>query len=94
MNYLYLKIEDAGFSTYTARRRAFAEHLRLVAKALHDIEWVDSCDYGRGDEDAAIDACLASGAVLAQLITDGKKARDELDAEIARAKSVSGEVSK
>jgi hypothetical protein len=61
MNYLYSRLEwEADFEQNTPERKAFAEHLKLVAKALHDIEWVDSCDYGPGDENAAILACLKS----------------------------------
>ena len=41
------------------RRMAFQQLLILVAKAMHDIEWVDSADYGPGDENEAIDKCLA-----------------------------------
>lgn len=37
------------------RRAAFSKLMKLVAKAMHDIEWVDSCDYGEGDEHKAID---------------------------------------
>ena len=65
MGYLYSRIEmDADFAQDTPERKAFAEHLKLVVKALHDIEWVDSCDYGPGDEVPAILACLnhATGA--------------------------------
>jgi hypothetical protein len=59
MNYLYSKVlHCADFSVDTPERKAFAEHLKLVAQALHDIEWVDSGDYGPGDEDRAIRACL------------------------------------
>ena len=58
MGYLYSKLEYAEFDEDTPHRKAFAAHLKLVAKALHDIEWVDSCDYGPGDENAAIEACL------------------------------------
>lgn len=59
MNYLYSKVlHDSEFPLDTPERIAFAEHLKLVAKALHDIEWVDSGDYGPGDESAAILACL------------------------------------
>jgi hypothetical protein len=48
-----------GASKYrTPHREAFASLLRLVAKAMHDIEWVDSCDYGEGDENEAIMAAL------------------------------------
>lgn len=39
-------------------RRRFAEHLRLVAKAAHDIEWVDSSDYGPNDEIDSINRVL------------------------------------
>lgn len=64
MNYLYSRIEmDATFAQDTPLRKAFAEHLDLVCKALHDIEWVDSADYGPGDEDEAIRACLQNGGL-------------------------------
>jgi len=43
------------------RRVAFANLLAVCAKAAHDIEWVDSCDYGPGDDHAAIDAALSFG---------------------------------
>ena len=59
MNYLYSKLlHCADFPINTPEREAFANHLKLVAQALHDIEWVDSGDYGPGDENAAIRACL------------------------------------
>ncbi len=62
MNYLYSRIEmDATFEQNTPLRKAFAKHLEMVCKALHDIEWVDSCDYGPGDENEAIRACLQHG---------------------------------
>lgn len=85
MDYLYLKIQDASFREHTPERRAFAKHLQLVAEALHDIEWVDSCDYGQGDESAAIRKCLAPGAILEAAIADAEKARQALAAEIERA---------
>lgn len=60
MNYLYSKVlHCADFPLDTPERIAFAAHLKLVAQALHDIEWVDSGDYGPGDENAAIRACLS-----------------------------------
>lgn len=59
MNYLYSKVlHCADFPLDTPERQEFAKHLKLVAQALHDIEWVDSGDYGPGDENAAIRACL------------------------------------
>ena len=60
MNHLYCRVRDVTFKAYTPERQAFVEHLKLVAKALHDIEWVDSGDYGPGRENEAIRACLTS----------------------------------
>lgn len=63
-NYLYDKI-NAAADNITNRnnsyhREKFSNLLRLVADAMHNIEWVDSCDYGPGDENAAIEACFQS----------------------------------
>lgn len=41
-----------------AHRLWLADLLELVAQALHDVEWVDSADYGPGDEVAAIRALM------------------------------------
>jgi hypothetical protein len=38
---------------------AFAEHLKDVAKALHDIEWVLSSDMSKGDDLDSIKKVLA-----------------------------------
>lgn len=62
-DYAYFKIDHLADSIESRAngnplRVAFAKHLRLVAKAAHDIEWVDSGDYGGGDEEAAIRAVL------------------------------------
>lgn len=88
MNYLYSKLEyDANFREDTPERRAFAKHLKLVAKALHDIEWVDSGDYGPGDDTDAIRACLSSGATLEAAVEAAHEARKVLTAELKRAYS-------
>ena len=59
-DYLYCKVEDMADRIVeagdTPERRRFAEHLRRVANAMHAIEWVDSCDLDRGEENAAIRA--------------------------------------
>lgn len=39
-------------------RLAFAQHLRECAQAAFAIEWVDSCDWGDGDEVAAVEYAL------------------------------------
>lgn len=86
MNYLYSKLEyEASFKEDTPERRAFAKHLKLVAKALHDIEWVDSGDYARGDEAEAIRACLSDGATLDAAVEAAHEARKALTEELERA---------
>jgi hypothetical protein len=88
MNYIYSKLEyEATFTADTPERRAFARHLKLVAKALHDIEWVDSGDYGPGDENAAIRACLSDAVMLATVLEMAKEAVATLQAEIDRAEA-------
>ena len=72
MDYFYFRVDEVEFPLTTIERRAFRALLSKVAKALHDIEWVDSGDYGTGDETATIRACLdfsyadyACGEILA-----------------------------
>jgi hypothetical protein len=85
MNYLYLKLKyDATFSTDTPERKAFKAHLAKVAKALHDIEWVDSGDMGPGDELESIRACLQPDAVLFTLVEQAKDTMAALRVEIER----------
>ena len=89
MNYLYSKLAyDATFRTDTPERRAFAAHLVKVAKALHDIEWVDSSDYGPGDENEAIRACLSDAIVLETAIEQAYEAEKALRAALDRACSL------
>lgn len=72
-DYLYYKVEEFAGSIaprpVSARRQEFAKLLDLVAKAMHDIEWVDSGDYSPGDEDAALDTVFAWSANIASLDT-------------------------
>lgn len=62
-DYLCHKVEEMADSLEKVnsdpRRTSFQKLLILVAKAMHDIEWVDSCDYGPGDDHASIDAVFA-----------------------------------
>lgn len=39
-------------------RILLGHRLKLCAEALHDIEWVDSCDYSKGDDHASIKVAL------------------------------------
>lgn len=68
LDYLYHKVEEAAESilSYGMREKmllweAFGKHVDLVAKALHDCEWVMSSDYGRNDADDAIRKALGEG---------------------------------
>lgn len=81
-NYAYRNIEEIEIRPKTALRRAFQAHLALVAKAMHDIEWVDSSDYSDGAEDEAIRACLGSHGELDHLIKEAKEAHAALGAMI------------
>jgi hypothetical protein len=62
-NYIYTQIQElAGELRNQAtdpRRAAFAKLLDLVGEAMGDIEWVDSSDYGPGDDHKSIDAVFA-----------------------------------
>ena len=85
MNYLYSKLEyDATFATDTPERLAFKRHLVKVARALHDIEWVDSGDMSKGAELDAIRACLQPDAVLFTLVEQAKDVMSALRAEVAK----------
>ena len=79
MDYLYSKIEwFADFEENTPKRKAFAEHLKLIVKALHDIEWVDSGDYAPGDENEAIMAVLKGVAEMNDLRQAAQQALEAL----------------
>ena len=61
MDYLYVKVAEVAGRLQVDEnypRRQFGDHLLLVAKALHDIEWVDSGDYSPDQDLTAIEAAL------------------------------------
>ena len=69
-DYVYGKVQDTAETlqhSTDALRRAFGNHLILCAKALHDIEWVDSCDYGKGQERPAIEDALGVSARVLEI---------------------------
>lgn len=63
-DYAYTRIQEFAdaLEPTTPLRAAFKEHMNLVVKAAHDIEWVDSCDWGPGDEDEALRVVLSAGS--------------------------------
>lgn len=87
-DYAYRRVEDMAdrlAQSRNALRRAFAGHLYAVAKAMHDVEWVDSADYAPGAEGEAIEAVLSPGAEIEAAIEAGNEALAALGAAIARA---------
>ena len=89
-DYLYQRINDAADTLaglqQTPIRRAFAAHLKLVAKAMHSIEWVDSCDSSPGSEDAEIRVCLVPGAELDAAAESLRRAIEEAQRVLSEAK--------
>lgn len=92
LDYVFRKVEDAADSiTHSSgcqspRHKAFAKHLRLVARALKDVEWVLSGDSSTGDDHAAIDAittpgehAVAAREALERAMLDARGVLDELD---------------
>lgn len=58
-----------------------------IARAMHDIEWADSCDTEHGSEDEAIRIALGKegpALVMDDLIERAKVAVRELSEEIER----------
>lgn len=73
MDYLCYKVMDANFAENTPERKAFRKHLDKVGEALKDIEWVDSGDNAKGDENEAIMEVLNSKAgVIDELMIEAK----------------------
>jgi hypothetical protein len=61
-DYIHFQVEEVAERLLIIEdqiRQDFGQHLKLVAKALRDIEWVDSGDSSRGDEIPAIEAVLS-----------------------------------
>lgn len=86
MDYLYRQVEEANFKENTSLRKAFRVHLNKVAKAMQDIEWVDSGDCGPGDEDKAILDCITK----TELLEAGLRALDQAIVEAVKIKEVLG----
>ena len=89
-DYAYERIDDlvCRIERTTPLRKAFVRHLVKVAKAAHDIEWVDSNDNSPGHENAAIREVLgptADAQVLAVAVEDAKAAMEQLKDAIAGA---------
>lgn len=88
-DYFYGRLEDVALRLQCERdplRKAFGSHLQKCAKALHDIEWVDSCDCSPGDEVKAIKAVLGHDChalVLSESRKQAEAALEQLKAALA-----------
>lgn len=93
-DYVYYKFEEVADrlrSEGRIERRAFGDLVARVAKAMHDIEWVDSCDMGPGDEVAAIRAALGGDAAayaveLREATKIAEAAAKQLEGALMRAR--------
>ena len=75
-------IRDLDRRASTPLRKAFVKHLAKVAKAMHDIEWVDSGDYSDGDEYKAIQDCLGDdwkSATYEQVLEELTKLKEQVE---------------
>lgn len=95
-DYLYERMEEAATrlaADASPERRALGRRMALMAKAMHDIEWVDSCDYGPGDDAKAIEAALggqeaATVAALYELVEEARRVNVALEERIRSASTV------
>ena len=83
-DYVCYRVEDAAdrlIESDDFHRNALGHHMKLISKALHDIEWVDSCDMGEGDEIESIKVALGAdykNLVLRSGIRQAKKIYNDL----------------
>ena len=68
LDYAYNRVNDMAYElarhAKTRHQKALVSHLVKVSKALHDVEWVLSGDYGDGDDTAAIMDCIGKKGLL------------------------------
>jgi hypothetical protein len=73
-NYLFLQIEEAAHGLMSSKepeRIAFGRLMERCAKAMHEIEWVDSGDRSSPDDTNAIREALGQDAdklIMAELV--------------------------
>jgi hypothetical protein len=89
-DHLYYRIDDAAHKlsqkNQPAYRRAFGALLYKCAKAMHDVEWVDSDDMSAGDDEEAIMQCVQFSDILRCSVHLAEQIRDDLDRVIKEAK--------
>lgn len=89
-DYAFVKIEDWASElkqSGSPLRRALGRRLDVLAVAMHDIEWVDSCDTVPGDEFEAIRKALGESAgelELSELVEEAAALKDKIDESLKR----------
>ncbi len=69
-------------------RKAFGKQMRLFAKAMHAIEWVDSSDSSPPEDTDAIKKALGKNAcamILSEVINEAKAIKGQLENYIKAA---------
>lgn len=89
LDYVHQRVQDVALQIggHSAVHAAFAKHLLLVAKALHDVEWVLSADYATGDDIPAIKAVVTPEAILEEAVARADAARLELEKALEEARA-------
>lgn len=86
LDYFYSRVTETAERIQLSAEplhQAFATHLHKVSTALHDLEWVWSCDKSPGDEKAAIMAVISPADILAPAIEAAVKAKVDMDSVMA-----------
>jgi len=98
-DYVCYKIEEAAERLRESKdplRRALGDHMNLIAKAMHDIEWVDSGDYGKDGDREAIQAIFGQDwhkVEMVELIDEADLVLYRLRCTMEEAKKQLGEES-
>ena len=87
LDYVCYKLDDAIDTiekrATTVLQKAFAKHLKDVAKALHDLEWVYSGDYSDGDDVEALRKVVNKEMELEAATNDARIALKQLQDVLA-----------
>ena len=89
LDYVYGRVEDASDTILNRSKKplhtAFAKHLKDVAVALHDLEWVLSGDTSEPDEEQAIRKCINKSNEIKSAIEEAEIAKNNLEMVIKNA---------
>jgi hypothetical protein len=91
-DYVYNKFDETAARLLNSKdplRRALGLRISYIANAMHDIEWVDSGDYGEGKEIEAIRKALGKNArseVLKLVIINAENMKRDLEKAIQEAR--------